>query len=134
MALYVAALDREGLVPASVDVALAAIARMHQAHALASPCASPSVAAVRVGLRRTRGTAPRQAAPLRIDDLRTAVDAIGSDLLGLCDRALLRRTSFGLLLAIAKKRANLVTSLGPHGAPGRVAPLAWRTRSKPWTA
>jgi site-specific recombinase XerC len=89
VALYVAALDREGLVPASVDVALAAIAKMHQAHALASPCASPAVAAVRVGLRRTRGTAPRQAAPLPVDDLRTVVDAIGSDLLGLRDRALL---------------------------------------------
>lgn len=89
IALYVAALDREGLVPASVDVALAAIAKMHQAHALESPCTAPAVAAVRAGLRRTRGTVPRQAAPLRIDELLAVVGAIGADLLGLRDRALL---------------------------------------------
>ncbi len=89
VALYVTALAREGLSPASIDVALAALAKQHEAHALGSPCASPTVAAVRAGLRRTIGVAPRQAAPLRVDELRAVITAIGADLLGLRDRALL---------------------------------------------
>lgn len=92
VALYVVALQREGLSPSTIDVALAAIAAMHMVNGSTSPCAATAVREVRAGMRRTCGIAPRQAAPLRLDELRAVVSAIGAGtrgLLGLRDRALL---------------------------------------------
>jgi integrase len=94
LAAYLAALadgtaSRRARKPAGIDLALAAIAGAHKTAGFDSPRHAPEVRAVRAGIRRTLGTAPRQAAPLLIPELRRALAALPSTLLGVRDRALL---------------------------------------------
>src|SRR5690606_27315101 len=76
VALYATARAEAGIKPGSIDLDLAAIAAAHSAAGYPSPRASAEVQAVRAGIRRTHGTAQRQAAPLLPDDLRSIVAAL----------------------------------------------------------
>jgi integrase len=89
VAAYIAHLDAEGLKPASIDVALAAIADRHDAARLPSPRSAPEVKAVRAGQRRLRGTAPEQKAAITPAQLRRMVGDLPATLRGIRDRALL---------------------------------------------
>jgi integrase len=74
---------------AGIDLALAAITAAHKAAGLDSPRDSAGVRAVRRGIRRELGTAPREAAPLLTPELRRALAALPATLHGARDRALL---------------------------------------------
>ncbi|MFS8072098.1 MAG: hypothetical protein ACMG6S_37490, partial [Byssovorax sp.] len=74
---------------AGIDLALAAITAAHKAAGLDSPRDAAGVRAVRRGIRRELGTAPREAAPLLTPELRRAVAALPATLHGARDRALL---------------------------------------------
>lgn len=103
VALYLTAIADEGLAPSTLDVVLAAISKAHELAGLPSPRTAAAVREVRSGIRRAKGTAPRQAAPLLVHDLRAAVAAIGDEPIGRRDRALLL-----LGFAGAFRRAELV--------------------------
>lgn len=89
VALFLTDRAAAGIRPASLDVALAAVSEAHRAAGLASPRVSAEVRAVRAGIRRTVGTAQRQAAPVLVGDLRSMVGAVSEGIAGLRDRALL---------------------------------------------
>jgi integrase len=74
---------------AGIDLALAAITAAHKAASFDSPRDSAGVRAVRRGIRRELGTAPREAAPLLTPELRRALATLPATLLGARDRALL---------------------------------------------
>jgi integrase len=74
---------------AGIDLALAAITAAHRAAGFDSPRDSAGVRAVRRGIRRELGTAPREAAPLLTPELRRALAALPATLHGARDRALL---------------------------------------------
>ena len=74
---------------AGIDLALAAITAAHKAAGLDSPRDAAGVRAVRRGIRRELGTAPREAAPLLTPELRRAIAALPATLHGARDRALL---------------------------------------------
>jgi integrase len=64
-----------GIAVVSLDGACTAIRHVHRMHDLPDPVASETVRQVRLGLRRTYGTAPRQLArPLSTDDIRQILD------------------------------------------------------------
>src|SRR5207245_379813 len=69
--------------------ALVSIGQAHRAAGLEPPTRHPAVQEVRKGIRRVLAVAQRQAAPLTVQPLRAAVGALGDDLLGVRDRALL---------------------------------------------
>jgi integrase len=75
--------------PAGLEVALSAISEAHRAAKLRSPRMDPEVRAVRSGIRRTLGTAQRQAAALLVPELRRALALLPSTAHGARDRALL---------------------------------------------
>lgn len=89
VALYIADAARGGRKPAGIDVALAAIGEAHKRAGHDSPRNAAEVRAVRRGIRRTVGTAQTRKAPLLVDALRSAVEALPATLAGLRDRALL---------------------------------------------
>jgi integrase len=74
---------------AGIDLALAAITAAHKAAGLDSPRDSAGVRAVRRGIRRELGTAPREAAPLLTPELRRAIATLPATIHGARDRALL---------------------------------------------
>lgn len=66
-----------GLAITSLDGACTAIRHVHRMHAVADPVASETVRQVRLGLRRTYGTAPRRLArPLSTADIRQILTSI----------------------------------------------------------
>jgi site-specific recombinase XerD len=73
----------------TITRALAAIAEGHRAAGLASPRGSGPVKAVLSGIRRTKGSAPAQKAPISTGGLRAMLAGLPEGLLGLRDRALL---------------------------------------------
>jgi len=68
---------------------VAALSKAHQALGAQNPCESLLVRATLRGLRRTFGTAQKQAKALMRDDLFLVLDAMGSELKDSRDRALL---------------------------------------------
>jgi integrase len=68
---------------------LNAIAEAHKAVEMDSPTHHAMVANTMKGIRRTKGTAPTQKAPMLTDDVRGMVDAAGAGLIGTRDRALI---------------------------------------------
>lgn len=68
---------------------LVAIGRAHTRQGMANPCATDVVRATFRGIRRTHGTAQRQAKPLLIADLVLILDRLGTRPKDLRDRALL---------------------------------------------
>jgi integrase len=91
------------MAPASIDLVLAAISAAHDLAGLPSPRSAPEVRLVRKGLRRDRGTAQRQAAPVTPAELRALVAELPDDLHGLRDRALIL-----LGFAMAARRSEIV--------------------------
>ncbi|WP_395396516.1 tyrosine-type recombinase/integrase (plasmid) [Novosphingobium sp. BL-8A] len=100
---YLDARAGEGAKPASLSRYKASIARGHQLLGLADPTKAPLVKLRLAAIRRDKGVAQRQAAPLRFKgpvrdverdparglNVRALLDACGEDLTGLRDRALL---------------------------------------------
>ena len=111
-----------GAAPASLERHLAAIIGAHHAAACASPRAHPAVRAVLRGIRRTHGTAPRQVAALRVEDLRAALPR-GDDPRAVRDRALLL-----IGFAAALRRSELV-ALNVEDLDARPEGLALTIRS-----
>ena len=67
----------EGIAVSSLDGACTAIRYVHRTHGAADPVSSETVRQVRLGLRRTYGTAPRRLArPLSTADIGLILDAI----------------------------------------------------------
>lgn len=83
---------------------IAAISVAHQHHGFDSPTRDGAVRSVLTGVRRTLGTAPRQAAPATIGDLRRWVARLGDRPIDLRDRAILL-----LGFAGAFRRSELVS-------------------------
>ena len=73
----------------SIQRRLNAIAEAHKAAGLESPTATGIVKNTMKGIRRTKGTAPEQKTPTLTDDIRAMVEAAGTGLIGLRDRALI---------------------------------------------
>jgi site-specific recombinase XerD len=104
VAAYAAHLADSGYAVATIGRKLASIS---QAHKLAgyeqSPARSEQVRTVVKGIRRTKGTSQRQAAPATVPILRRLVDTCDDSLMGIRDRALLL-----LGFAGALRRSELV--------------------------
>jgi integrase len=81
----------EGIAVSSLDLACTAIRHVHRMHGAADPVASETVRQVRLGLRRTYGTAPRRLArPLSTTDIRHIVNQIDRpDSVGTRDAAII---------------------------------------------
>lgn len=75
--------------PATLTRWVATIAKAHRAAGFQSPTGSELVRATLRGIRRSHGTAQRQAKPLMRDGLFTVLDMTGSDIRDVRDRALL---------------------------------------------
>lgn len=91
VACYVASMADAGRKPAGIDAALAAISQAHHAggHDGRALRGSAPVRAVRAGVRRTLGTAQRQAAPLTSELVAQIIEHDAAGLVGVRDRALL---------------------------------------------
>lgn len=88
VALYLAA-RADACSVSTLEQDLSAIGAAHRLAGLPSPRSSAVVREVRAGIRRRLGVAPKQKAPLLVDDLRDVVGALPDTLVGLRDRALL---------------------------------------------
>lgn len=88
IALYVVHLDKLGRAPSTISRILTAINQAHLLAGLDSPI-DVRIREIIKGIRRTRGTAQRQASAITVDHLRRMVTACGGDVLGVRDRALL---------------------------------------------
>lgn len=87
--LYANALADAGKKPATIRRAVTSIAVAHKAQGLESPCSHPLVIDGLRGIRRELGTAQRQAPPVTPAQLRAMSQALGKDLRGIRDRAML---------------------------------------------
>jgi site-specific recombinase XerD len=77
---YLTDFAAQGVAAGTIECACAAIAATHETEGRTNPIANPSVKAVRRGLRRTLGTAPRrQSRPLSTDDIRRILAHIDRD-------------------------------------------------------
>jgi len=68
---------------------ISAISQAHQLAGYASPTAAAAVRTVLAGIRRAKGVAPRMKKPILLDDLRTMLEGLPDNRIGLRDRALL---------------------------------------------
>ena len=75
--------------PSTLTRRTAAISIEHKRRGLASPTADPRVGEILRGIRRTLGTATKEAAPLGIGEVRRVVAHLPDSLAGARDRALL---------------------------------------------
>jgi len=90
VALYVTFLaDDRGRKVSTIGRALVAISQAHKAAGMPSPTSSAEVREVMKGIRRTRGVAQTQKAPVLVADLLAMIRALPEDLRGARDRALL---------------------------------------------
>lgn len=88
LALYAAELAQAGRKPSTVEKAVSAVVAAHGAAGHLSP-RTEAVAATLSGIRRTHGTAPREAAPVLAGHLRSMLANLPATLLGKRDAALL---------------------------------------------
>jgi site-specific recombinase XerD len=86
---YVSDLARSGVKPATITRRMSAISQAHKMAGLESPTQTQLVRMTTAGIRRSLGTAPHQARPILVEDLKVMVAALPDDLRGLRDRALL---------------------------------------------
>lgn len=100
---YLAWLAAEGKAVATIRRRLASIAAAHQVAGVPSPTTDAAVRATMRGIARSLGSGQRLVAPLTIDVLRAAIDALPMNLHGRRDRALL-----ALGFAGAMRRSELV--------------------------
>jgi integrase len=89
VAAYLRHLEGQGRRVSTIGRALASISEGHKAGGHESPRSSVIVRKTLQAIRRRVGVAPRQKLPVLAEDLRRMVSALGSDLQGLRDRALL---------------------------------------------
>lgn len=89
LALYLSSLAERGLKVATIEQASAAIVGAHRAAGLPSPREGIAARAAMKGIRRTLGTAPREAAPVLASHLHDMLEALPVALVGVRDRALL---------------------------------------------
>ena len=87
--LYLANLSEKGLKPASISRKVAAIKFAHRQAGLQSPTDSEPVKATMAGIKRTKGTAPRQVAPATVEVVERLLQACDQSLAGYRDRALI---------------------------------------------
>lgn len=76
VALYLTARAEEGRKVATIERELSSISQAHRAKGHPSPRESAEVRAVRQGIRRTHGVAPRQAGAITIADLRAMTGSL----------------------------------------------------------
>lgn len=77
LAAYLVERAATGTAVASLNMACTAIRHVHRQHGLANPAEDELVRQVRLGLRRTYGTAPkRRARPLTVTEIRQIIDAL----------------------------------------------------------
>lgn len=113
---YVSDRAARGVRPASLQVALAAIAHRHRDAGAIAPLGHPDFRRVWGGIRRTHGVAQRQVAPAVADELRAMLDTLPGTTRGLRDRAMLTLGFVG-----AFRRSELVNlnrddvAFKPHG-------------------
>jgi integrase len=88
VAAYLAA-RADTLAVATLVRHVASISKAHEARGLPNPIRSELVRATLRGIKRTRGCAQREAKPLLRDDLLLVLDAMGSSVKDVRDRALL---------------------------------------------
>jgi len=86
---YISSLAEAGSAAATISRRLSAISQAHKMAGLESPTGSQLVKMTAAGIRRTLGTAPHQARPILVDDLKAMLAALPDDLRGLRDRTLL---------------------------------------------
>lgn len=89
LAAYLLALAESGRKVATIQRALAAIAKAHKQAGHASPRDSEKVRGIMRAIRRTKSTAQRRVSPVAVDDLRQMVATLPDSLKGQRDRALL---------------------------------------------
>jgi integrase len=89
VAVYLATMADLGRKPATIDRALAGIAAAHREAGAAWTKGHAAIGAVRAGIRRTLGTAPRKKSPVEEVELRAIIATLDASLAGLRDRALL---------------------------------------------
>ena len=75
--------------PTTITRRAAAISVVHGENGLTSPTSDPRVRAVLSGIRRTHGTAPRQAAPATLSDIQRMLAHLPSGAIGTRDHAVL---------------------------------------------
>lgn len=90
--------------PATIDSRLAAISAAHRSAGYESPTKAEAVRLVRRGVRRTLGTAQREARPVLVEELRAMVADLPDTPIGNRDRALLLMGFAGAL-----RRSELVS-------------------------
>lgn len=89
VALYASELASKGRKVATIEQAMAAVSAAHGAAGHASPRQDAALRLVLKGIRRTVGTAQREAAPVLASHLRTMLEALPRTLAGARDAALL---------------------------------------------
>ena len=89
VAAYLAHLADTGHAAATIDRRLVAIRALYRAAGLEDPTKSDAVTRTRRGIRRTIGTAQREARPVLLEDLCAMLRTLPATLLGARDRALL---------------------------------------------
>ena len=89
IALYIEHLKKNGRKMATIERAMVSIAQAHREAGESSPCAHDVVRAVRKGIAKTIGTAPKKKTAMPIDALRAMVKACPDTLRGKRDRAVL---------------------------------------------
>ncbi|NRP13981.1 Tyrosine recombinase XerD [Aliiroseovarius sp. xm-m-379] len=77
------------LASSSLARRIATLSKVHEANGWPNPCRSEVVRATMRGIKRVKGTAQDQARPLLREDLFILLDALGDDVRGKRDRALL---------------------------------------------
>lgn len=80
---------RPALATGTLQRRIASIAQVHQAAGQEDPTKAAAVKLTWQGIRRAKGTAPAQKAPVLVADLRRMVESLPDGLLGTRDRALL---------------------------------------------
>jgi site-specific recombinase XerD len=86
---YISSLSDAGMAAATITRRLSAISQGHKMKGLETPTQNQIVRMTAAGIRRKLGTAPRQARPILVDELRAMLTALPEDLRGRRDRALL---------------------------------------------
>lgn len=100
---YLSALAERGAKASTLNLRRCAIGFAHRAANVADPTSSELVSAVLSGINREHGTAPDRKAPLTLDMLRPALEALPDTLQAIRDRAVLL-----LGFACALRRSELV--------------------------
>jgi len=89
VALYITHMNELGKAPATIRRALSSIAKAHKSLGLPDPTKDHRVVETHLGIKRTRGTAQKQAKPLLARHIKKISRTIVRDVVGVRDRALL---------------------------------------------